>query len=113
MNKGKQIATGGTSAASPIVASIIADLNSVRMAAGKSSLGFLNPFLYFLAQHALHDITEGAAQGCQGTNLQTGQPVPGVIPIPYATWNATPGWDPATGLGTPNFEKLSKLVLEL
>lgn len=83
------------------------------MEAGKPPLGFLNPFLYSLGQHALQDITDGGSKGCQGINLQTGQKVPGVIPIPYASWNATPGWDPVTGLGTPNFQKLKELVMAL
>lgn len=29
--------------------------------------------------------------------------------VPYASWNATEGWDPATGLGTPLFDKLLEL----
>ena len=49
--------------------------------------------------------------GCDGINPQSGQPVPGGSIIPYANWNATVGWDPVTGLGTPNFEKLKDLVL--
>lgn len=49
--------------------------------------------------------------GCTGINGQTGEPVPGAGIIPYASWNATVGWDPVTGLGTPNFEALKKLVL--
>ena len=113
IDKGNQIPSGGTSAACPIVASIIADLNSIRMGAGKPSLGFVNPFLYFAGQKVLHDITDGGSKGCDGTNLQTGQSVPGAVPIPYASWNATPGWDPVTGLGTPNFEKLRELAMSL
>jgi tripeptidyl-peptidase-1 len=37
--------------------------------------------------------------------------VPGAGIIPYATWNATVGWDPATGLGTLDFMKLKDFVL--
>jgi tripeptidyl-peptidase-1 len=37
---------GGTSASAPIFASIIALINEQRIAAGKSTLGFLNPTLY-------------------------------------------------------------------
>jgi tripeptidyl-peptidase I len=33
--------------------------------------------------------------------------------VPFASWNATQGWDPVTGLGTPNFHKLKQLVLSL
>jgi tripeptidyl-peptidase-1 len=103
--------SGGTSAAAPVVAGIIALLNDARFRAGKCALGFINPWLYSSGWTALNDITAGTAVGCNGINGQTGQPITGGGVIPYATWNATVGWDPVTGLGTPNFEKLKKLVL--
>ncbi|KAJ7892684.1 family S53 protease [Mycena leptocephala] len=81
---------GGTSCASPIFASMIALVNDRRIAAGKPVLGFLNPFLYSPAgRAAFTDITSGNNPGC-GTN----------------GFNATAGWDPVTGLGTPSFSKL-------
>lgn len=50
----------GTSCASPIFASVIALLNDQLITAGKSPLGFLNPFLYSAAgAAALNDITTG------------------------------------------------------
>ncbi len=49
----------GTSCASPIFASVIALLNDQLIAAGKSPLGFLNPFLYTTGAAALNDITSG------------------------------------------------------
>ncbi|KAI0746562.1 family S53 protease [Daedaleopsis nitida] len=80
----------GTSCSSPIFASIISLINDRLLAAGKPVLGFLNPFLYSAAgAAALNDITTGSNPGC-GTN---GFP-------------ARAGWDPVTGLGTPNFAKL-------
>lgn len=105
--------SGGTSAASPTVAAIIALLNDARLAAGKPTLGFLNPFLYFLGYQGLNDITGGQSVGCNGVNGQTGAPVPGGGVVPGAAWNATTGWDPVTGLGTPNFEKLKEIVLSI
>lgn len=78
----------GTSASSPVVGAIVTLLNDARLAIGKKPLGFLNPALYKNAW-ALNDITSGGNQGC-GT--------PG--------FTAVPGWDPVTGLGTPNFPKL-------
>ncbi|TAQ91180.1 hypothetical protein B7494_g567 [Chlorociboria aeruginascens] len=105
--------SGGTSAAAPVVASIIALLNDARLRAGKSALGFINPLLYAIGFAALNDITGGSAVGCNGVNGQTGAPIPGGSIIPYAAWNATPGWDPVTGLGTPDFQKLKALVLSL
>ncbi|OJJ73716.1 hypothetical protein ASPBRDRAFT_28912 [Aspergillus brasiliensis CBS 101740] len=97
---------GGTSGASPVFAGVIALLNDARLRAGKSSLGFLNPWLYSSGYKSLNDITSGEAVGCQGD-------VEGAGVIPWASWNATTGWDPATGLGTPNFAKLKEAVLAL
>ena len=83
----------GTSCASPIFASVISLLNDQLIAAGRSSLGFLNPLLYSTGASALNDVTSGNNPGC-GTN--------GFL--------ATAGWDPVTGLGTPNFVKLLAAV---
>ncbi|KAF5868300.1 putative tripeptidyl peptidase a protein [Botrytis fragariae] len=104
--------SGGTSAAAPVLAGILGLLNDARFKAGKPALGFVNPLLYLLGTGALNDITGGASVGCNGVNGQTGATVPGGAVIPYASWNATTGWDPVTGLGTPNFEKLKALVLK-
>ena len=53
-------AVSGTSASSPVFASIVALLNDRLLAAGKPTLGFLNPFLYSATgQAALNDITTG------------------------------------------------------
>lgn len=50
----------GTSCSSPIFASVISLLNDRLIAAGKSPLGFLNPFLYSATgAAALNDITTG------------------------------------------------------
>jgi tripeptidyl-peptidase I len=54
---------GGTSYASPIFAGIISRLNSERLEAGKSTLGFLNPILYSHPE-VLNDITTGHNYGC-------------------------------------------------
>ncbi|KAF7329705.1 Family S53 protease-like protein [Mycena kentingensis (nom. inval.)] len=84
----------GTSASTPVFASVIALLNDELLAAGKPPLGFLNPFLYSAeGRAALNDVTVGKNPGC-GT--------PG--------FNATAGWDPASGLGTPNYAKLRVAV---
>ena len=78
----------GTSAASPVVGSIITLINEARFAIGKGSVGFINPTLYAHPED-LNDITTGGNRGC-GT--------PG--------FSAARGWDPVTGLGTPNFPRL-------
>ncbi|KAF8207431.1 family S53 protease [Mycena galopus ATCC 62051] len=69
---------GGTSAACPIFASFIALVNDRLIAAGKPVLGFLNPLLY--------------STGKGGWMMRS-----------FSGWNATTGWDPVTGLGTPDF----------
>ncbi|KAK0227745.1 family S53 protease-like protein [Armillaria fumosa] len=56
----------GTSASSPIFASMISLINDRLIAAGKPVLGFLNPFLY-ANPAAFFDITTGNNPGC-GTN---------------------------------------------
>lgn len=105
--------SGGTSAASPVWAGIVGLLNDARFAAGLPQLGFLNPWLYSEGFKSLTDITAGAALGCNGVDLQTGVRYNGSGIIPFASWNATVGWDPATGLGTPDFQKLKDAVVGL
>ena len=85
----------GTSASSPVVGSILTLVNEARLTIGKSSIGFINPTLY-ANPGILNDITSGGNQGC-GT--------PG--------FTAVKGWDPVTGLGTPNFPKLVAKFLSL
>ncbi|KAJ3553439.1 hypothetical protein NM688_g3616 [Phlebia brevispora] len=94
-SKGESITRSGTSASAPIFASVIALINAERLAAHKNPLGFLNPFLY-QNPGAFEDIVQGSNPGC---NTQ-GFP-------------ATPGWDPVTGLGTPNFNALKTAALAL
>jgi subtilase family serine protease len=81
---------GGTSEGSPAWAGITADLNQYL----GHSVGFLNPIVYalslspYLYGKDFHDITVG-----DNSQLTNTPPVPG--------YSATPGWDAATGLGTP------------
>jgi tripeptidyl-peptidase I len=75
---GQLTPSGGTSAASPVVASIIALLNDARLRSGSPSLGFLNPLIYSYAYKGFTDITEGQTDGCNGNDTQTGGPTPGV-----------------------------------
>jgi kumamolisin len=78
---GKSIPIGGTSAVAPLWAGLIALVNQQR---GKA-VGYLNPFLYqnyaqLTQSGALRDITTGN----------------------NGAYNAGPGWDACTGLGTPD-----------
>lgn len=85
----------GTSCSAPATAGIIQLLNSERIAAGKKGLGFLNPWLYGTASTGFTDIKSGKIGGCNGV-------------ISGAGFSAVAGWDPATGLGSPNYEALLK-----
>ncbi|KID87038.1 tripeptidyl-peptidase 1 precursor [Metarhizium guizhouense ARSEF 977] len=93
---GSTVGVMGTSASAPVFASIIQLINSDRLLNGKKPLGFLNPWLYSSAAPALTDITNGSNSGCGNINGKGFQ--------------AVQGWDPVTGLGTPNFEKLLKVA---
>ncbi|CAL5866236.1 uncharacterized protein PFLUO_LOCUS443 [Penicillium psychrofluorescens] len=97
----------GTSAAAPVFAGIISQLNAARLAQGLPRMGFLNPWLYSVGQDGFTDIVEGGSRGCDGTT-DAGLSTPYV---PGAGWNATEGWDPATGLGTPFFQTMVQLAL--
>ncbi|KAF8912455.1 peptidase S8/S53 domain-containing protein [Mucidula mucida] len=83
---------GGTSASSPTVAGIIALLNDYRLSNGQSSLGFINPLIY-ANPDGFNDITSGTNPGCDTDGFEAGE-----------------GWDPVTGLGTPDFVKLQAIV---
>ena len=84
----------GTSASTPSFAALVSLLNDALLAAGQPQLGFLNPLIYQAGSRGFNDITTGSNPGC-GTD---GFP-------------ALAGWDPATGVGTPDFEKLLALAM--
>jgi len=69
----------GTSCASPTASGVIALVNDARLQAGKSVLGYLNPFIYKNAA-SWNDITKGSSSGCQG--LDGGWP--GLLPADQA-----------------------------
>ena len=68
-------------------------VNAARLAAGKSSLGWMNKALYRSYQFYTNDIT-GGKNNCAGG---------GVTSCCAEGFNAAVGWDPATGLGSLNF----------
>ncbi|RDX54178.1 subtilisin-like protein [Lentinus brumalis] len=91
---GKYKSVVGTSTAAPTFASIIALLNDQLLTAGKPKLGFLNPLLYSsTSAAAFTDITSGSNPGC-GTD----------------GFSSDVGWDPVTGLGTPDYSDLLEVI---
>ena len=82
---GRDVALGGTSAATPAWAALVARLNDVL----RMPVGFISPQLYGArGRKALHPVTRGG----------------------NGTYRATAGWDPCTGLGTPIGPALLDLV---
>jgi kumamolisin len=83
---GLNTAIGGTSAVAPLWAGLIALLNQ---SLGKT-VGFLNPLLY--------------SQVAQGNGFQQ------ITDGNNGAFKAGPGWNPCTGLGTPNGAKILSLL---
>lgn len=99
------VAVGGTSAAAPVWAAIIALLNDYEISKGRPTLGFVNPWLYSLPEGTLKDITTGGNNSGQCPPQGNGTSVCQAL-----GYQVTSGWDPVTGLGSPMF---SRLVEEL
>ena len=92
----------GTSASSPVVAGMVSLVNSFRRAAGNSTLGFLNPVLYSLYPAFVNDITSGDNR-CMSAGASCCQ----------QGFYATAGWDPASGLGSIDFDKFLKTMMNI
>ena len=80
---GQQEVVGGTSAVAPLWAALIALINQMKGA----PVGFVNPSLYG-DESDFNDIT-------QGNN---------------GAYSAGPGWDPCTGLGSPDGEEIARAL---
>jgi tripeptidyl-peptidase-1 len=87
---------GGTSAACPVFAGMIAQINDNLLAAGKAQMGYLNQWIYGVAAPAgaFYDVTTGQNNAGFGEGF-----------------TATTGWDPATGYGTPNFPTMLEVAM--
>ncbi|HMI50026.1 MAG TPA: S53 family peptidase [Candidatus Saccharimonadales bacterium] len=77
---GNQEVFGGTSAVAPLWAGLVARLNQ----ALGTPVGYFHPILYGGLPSALNDITSGN----------------------NGAWKAAQGWDPCTGLGSPDGQKI-------
>jgi kumamolisin len=81
---GQSAVVGGTSAVAPLWAALVALVNQQT----GHSVGFLNPALYSGGEANFYDITVGS----------------------NGSYNAATGWDPCTGLGSPDGQKIATLV---
>jgi subtilase family serine protease len=90
---------GGTSAASPQLAALIALTNQLADASHKAHVGYLNPLLYKLSASDFNDIvpqTFGAVTLADNSNFGSG----------IAGMSVTPGYDLSTGFGSPKAYQL-------
>lgn len=94
-NNGQIGSVGGTSVAAPLWAGFTALVNQQAVAAGRSTVGFINPAIYAIAAGTnyasdFHDVTTG-------NNTNSDSP---------ASFFAGAGYDLCTGLGTPAGQNL-------
>ena len=93
--------SSGSSASTPLMAGMISNLNAARMKLGKGSVGFINPALYAYSSNFTTDIIPGSVQHTvSGANCSQG-------------FHATPGWDPASGLGSLNYGEMEVVFKSL
>jgi tripeptidyl-peptidase-1 len=102
VNGGSTIPVGGTSASAPTFSAVMSLLNDQLLNNGKPTLGFLNTWIYQTASsnaNAFFDVTTGdnINPGCCKSGAESG-------------FETATGWDPVTGVGTPNFAVLSTLI---
>jgi tripeptidyl-peptidase-1 len=105
---GKMERSSGTSASCPIVAALIATLNSYEASNGRPPLGFVNPWLYSRPD-VLDDITQGGLNDpffCPNKSESSCQR----SGVGYPT---SKGWDAVTGLGTLNVGKMIQALDEM
>jgi len=81
---------GGTSAIAPLWSGLLAGLNQ----AAKNPVGFIHSLLYAAFPKGFHDITAGG-------NGAPGQP-----------YQAGPGYDVCTGLGTPDGNAITGILTD-
>ena len=94
---GQWLLDGGTSAAAPLAAAAFSAISARLQAAGQPPLGPVNGLVYWLERHhpgALYDVVSG--------NNRYDRRVPG--------HSARRGYDLATGVGVPRFDRIASLV---
>jgi len=113
---GKVQSVDGTSCSSPAFAAMISLINAKRKTEGKMPLGFLNHMLYATSTAAaFNDITTGnnrcTANGQTREWSKSGRNF-GILPPTCCCegFDAAEGWDPVSGLGSVNFQKLAQAL---
>jgi kumamolisin len=97
---GKAEPNGGTSAAAPLMASLLALINAERRKTGKATVGYLTPVLYWpqgggtVGSAGCTDVTQG-----NNTTAKVGG------------YRANPGYDAVSGWGTPDGTRLMNALV--
>ena len=97
-DKGRIIRTSGTAISAAVLAGMITRINAARLAAGKGSVGWLNPAMY-ANPHIFNDVMSGDDMYNRSGRCCT------------HGFSATKGWDPASGLGSVDYTALELLFL--
>ncbi|KAH8984527.1 subtilisin-like protein [Lactarius akahatsu] len=84
--KGREYLLSGTSGSAPVRVSLLSPI-------WQGHARLLNPWLYGPGKSGLTDITSGSNPGCNTNGF-----------------SAIEGWDPVTGLGTPDFQRLLPIL---
>ena len=90
----------GTSTSAPVFAGMVSLVNAARVAAGKPTLGWINPALYALSSQFVNDITVGDNK-CTSSYDDNG------LICCAQGFKTAVGWDPVTGLGSVEQHNIS------
>eukprot|EP00698_Gefionella_okellyi_P004810 TRINITY_DN14450_c0_g1_i1.p1 TRINITY_DN14450_c0_g1~~TRINITY_DN14450_c0_g1_i1.p1 ORF type:complete len:715 (-),score=163.16 TRINITY_DN14450_c0_g1_i1:31-2175(-) len=104
---GKFFPVDGTSASAPIFAGLLTLINAARFDYNKPPIGFINPALYMLAREA-PEVFNDVIVGRNYCGAYGSQPV--CCPFGF---EAAPGFDAVSGLGSPNFRLLMEAFVAL
>ena len=102
--EGSIMGVDGTSCSAPIFAGIVSILNQFQQNRNKSNLGFINPMLYQMMESdptIFNDIVDGNNWCTEDSSCPERKD--GGSDFGY---KAAKGYDPVTGLGTPNVSKI-------
>lgn len=104
---GEVLFMSGTSASTSVIAGMVTLVNARRLAAGYSTVGWLNPTLYTLnATIGVNDVIGGH------NKCITKAPGQALVCCSEGFYGAR-GWDPVTGFGSLNFTQFSNEMMAL
>eukprot|EP00475_Leptophrys_vorax_P030474 TRINITY_DN456_c0_g1_i3.p1 TRINITY_DN456_c0_g1~~TRINITY_DN456_c0_g1_i3.p1 ORF type:complete len:881 (-),score=220.63 TRINITY_DN456_c0_g1_i3:32-2674(-) len=99
---GQVIGVDGTSASSPTTAALFTLMNEVLLKYGKKPLGLLGPLLYQMAEEEPTAFNKIAPVQYGDMILGGDSNCTAIYCCQYGYKATSSGWDPVTGLGTPN-----------